>query len=222
MPRLLVLFCLLPGCLLAASADERRLRTAARVFEEVMSSADRAIPQRLLARARCVVIVPGLKKAAFLLGARYGRGFVTCRNPDGPGWTAPAAIRIEGGSFGLQFGGKESDLVLLIMNERGLERLLASRFTLGGQVSVSAGPVGRSAAAETDALMTAEILSWARSRGVFAGVSLEGASLRQDVAVNRNLYGRVLDNREILTMPPVAPAAAQPLLDALNRHSGGQ
>jgi lipid-binding SYLF domain-containing protein len=210
---------LLPGLLLAEEAHERRLQEAEAVFSEVMSASDKAIPQSLLDKSRCAIIVPGLKKGAFLFGAKYGRGFVTCRKKDGPGWTAPAAVRIEGGSFGLQAGGKETDVILLVMNDRGVERLLSSQFTLGGQASIAAGPVGRTAAAETDALMSAEILSWSRSRGVFAGLSLQGATLRQDLAVNRAMYGRTLENKEILRDPPEPPKAAAGLLAALNKYS---
>jgi lipid-binding SYLF domain-containing protein len=208
-----------PDLFAADPAHVRRLQAAEAVFSEVMSASDKAIPQSLLDKSRCVIIVPGLKKGAFFFGARFGRGFVTCRRKEGPGWIAPGAVRIEGGSFGLQVGGKETDVILLVMNERGVERLLTSQFTLGGQASVAAGPVGRTAAAETDALMTAEILSWSRSRGVFAGVSIQGATLRQDLGVNRSLYGRTLENKEILQSPPAPPSAAEGLIATLNKYS---
>lgn len=208
-----------PDLFAADLAHVRRLQAAEAVFSEVMSASDKAIPQSLLDKSRCVIIVPGLKKGAFLFGARFGRGFVTCRRKEGSGWIAPGAVRIEGGSFGLQLGAKETDVILLVMNERGVERLLTSQFTLGGQASVAAGPVGRTAAAETDALMTAEILSWSRSRGVFAGVSIQGATLRQDLGVNRSLYGRTLENKEILQSPPAPPSAAEGLIATLNKYS---
>jgi lipid-binding SYLF domain-containing protein len=197
----------------------KRLQAAATVFEEIMSVPDKAIPQELLDKAHCVAVVPGLKKGAFIFGAKYGKGYFSCRKKSGVGWTAPATVRIEGGSFGLQIGGSETDVILLVMNERGAERLLSSKFTLGGDASVAAGPVGRTAAAQTDAFMTAEILSWSRSRGVFAGISLQGATLRQDVSENRALYGRSLENREIITQELPPPKAAERLLNALNKYS---
>jgi lipid-binding SYLF domain-containing protein len=201
------------------AAHLKRLAAAETVFREVMEIPDRAIPQELLDRSHCVVVVPGLKKGAFVFGGKYGRGFLSCRKKDGLGWTGPAAVRIEGGSFGFQVGGKETDVVLLVMNERGAERLLSSRFTLGGQASVAAGPVGRTAGAQTDAFMTAEILSWSRSRGVFAGVSLQGATLRQDLGANRALYGRTLETREIVLQDRPVPEAAAPLISLLNKYS---
>ncbi len=197
----------------------RRLETAATVFEEIMSVPDKAIPQELLDKAHCVAVVPGLKKGAFIFGAKYGKGYFSCRKKSGVGWTGPATVRIEGGSFGLQIGGSETDVILLVMNERGAERLLSSKFTLGGDASVAAGPVGRTVTAQTDALMTAEILSWSRSRGVFAGISLQGATLRQDVSENRALYGRSLENKEIITQELPPPKAAERLISALNKYS---
>lgn len=209
----------LPLAGFAEPAYEKRLRDARLVFEEVMGIAEKAIPQSLLDKAECVVIVPGMKKGAFIFGARYGRGFLSCRVKGGPGWTPPGAVRIEGGSFGLQVGGKETDVILLVMNEKGASRLMTSQFTLGGQASVAAGPVGRTASAETDALLSAEILSWSRSRGIFAGISLQGATLRQDLGVNREMYGRTMENREVIEQKPKAPAAAEGLLSVLNRYS---
>lgn len=210
---------LLPAMLLAEQSFEKRLHDAELVFTEVMGISDKAIPQSLLDSAKCVVIIPGMKKGAFFFGARYGRGFLSCRAQGGPGWTPPGAVRIEGGSFGLQIGGKETDVILLVMNEKGASRLMSSQFTLGGQASVAAGPVGRTATAETDALLTAEILSWSRSRGVFAGIALQGATLRQDLGVNREMYGRTMENREIVEQKPKAPKAAEGLLTVLNRQS---
>jgi SH3 domain-containing YSC84-like protein 1 len=204
---------------LAQSNDIKRLNAAEAVLSEIMAVPERSIPQDLLDRSQCVVVVPGLKKGAFFFGGQYGRGFFTCRKENRVGWKAPAAIRIEGGSFGLQIGGKEADVVMLVMNERGAERLLSSRFTLGGQASVAAGPVGRSASADTDAYMTAEILSWSRSRGVFAGISLQGATLRQDLDVNRELYGKTLENREIMKQDLPVPEPATGLLAVLDKYS---
>lgn len=204
---------------LFAETVQERLGTAADVFSEVMDVPDNAIPQELLTKAHCAVVVPGLKKAAFVFGGKFGRGFVTCRKLSGPGWGAPGAIRVEGGSFGLQIGGSSSDVVLLVMNKRGMDKLLSSQFTIGGDASAAAGPVGRNASANTDALMHAEILSWSRSRGVFAGVSLEGATLRQDEDANREMYGRQLENNEIVMKGIAPPKGAERLLSLLGKHS---
>jgi len=203
-----------------ASADElsesaKRLDLSATVLEEIMQSPDKSIPQDLLAKAHCAVIVPGVKKGAFFVGGKYGKGCITCRTKDGKGWTAPGTVRMEGASLGFQFGGSESDVILLVMNERGAERLLSSKFTLGAEAAVAAGPVGRDAKAETDALLTAEILSWSRSRGAFAGVSLSGSTLREDLDDNRALYGRTLENKEIVVGELPAPEAAKKLLAVL-------
>jgi lipid-binding SYLF domain-containing protein len=192
------------------------------VFGEVMDISDKAVPQSLLDKSSCIVVVPGMKKGAFIFGAKYGRGFLSCRKKDGVGWAAPGAVRIEGGSFGLQIGGSETDVIMLVMNERGVERLLSSKFTIGGDASAAAGPVGRTATAETDAMMTAEILTWSRSRGLFAGVSLQGATLRQDLDVNKELYGESLQNKDIVTTDRAAPAAAAQFLSLLNRYSSRQ
>jgi lipid-binding SYLF domain-containing protein len=193
-----------------------RLEAAVAVFDEVTTMGDKAIPADLLGRAECVAMVPGLKKGAFVVGAKYGRGFVSCRR--GSGWSAPAGIVIEGGSVGFQIGGTEIDLVLAIMNKRGVDRLLSSRFTLGADASVAAGPIGRTAAAQTDARMTAEILSWSRSRGVFAGVALDGATLRGDTDANLDLYGKRLTVRDIVTGTVDVPAVARPLIDRLSKY----
>ncbi len=193
-----------------------RLEATVEVFDEVTTMSDKAIPSDLLKKAECVAIVPGLKKGAFVVGAKYGRGFVSCRQ--GTGWSAPAGIIVEGGSFGFQIGGSEIDVVLTVMNKRGVGRLLSSRFTLGGDATIAAGPVGRSASAQTDAMMTAEILSWSRSRGIFAGVALEGATLRGDEETNRDLYGRRLSVRDIVTGSEPVPPAARPLLERLAKY----
>jgi lipid-binding SYLF domain-containing protein len=208
------------GVLCAQPDHVKRLNAAATVFSEVMDTPDKAIPQELMDKAQCVVVVPGLKKGAFIFGAKYGKGFISCRKKGGLGWTGPACVRIEGGSFGLQIGGSEIDVIMLVMNERGAKRLLSSKFTLGGDASVAAGPVGRTASAETDAYMTAEILTWSRSRGVFAGVSLQGATLRQDLSDNRKLYGQTLENKEILTKEMAPPESAKGLVSLFNKYSG--
>lgn len=213
---------LMLGCvsLFAANKDNtERLGKAATVFDEVMGISDKAIPQTFLDKSECVVLVPGLKKGAFIVGAKYGRGFISCRNAGGAGWSAPGAVRVEGGSFGFQIGGSETDVIMLVMNERGVERLLRSKFTLGGDASVAAGPVGRDASAQTDAMMTAEILTWSRSRGVFAGVSLQGATLRQDIDVNTDLYGKAYENAQIVKSGLAVPDAAQNMISLLSKYS---
>jgi lipid-binding SYLF domain-containing protein len=206
------------GLLAAQSDHEKRLEEAAAVFEEVMQTPDKGIPQDLLDKAHCTVIVPGLKKGAFIVGAKYGRGFMVCRT-GGVGWSAPGSVRVEGGSFGFQIGGSETDVIMLVMNERGAQRLLSSKFTLGGDAAVAAGPVGRTASAETDAYRRAEILTWSRARGVFAGISLQGATLRQDTSANKDLYGKPYANRDIVTRAVQPPASAAKLLQLLNRYS---
>jgi lipid-binding SYLF domain-containing protein len=181
-------------------------------------ASDSGIPQNLLAKARCVVVVPGVKKAALGFGGQYGRGYISCRK-DAGGWSAPGGIRVEGGSVGFQIGGSETDVVLLVLNERGADRLLSSRFTVGAEASVAAGPVGRNASAQTDATMMAEILAWSRARGVFAGVSLQGSTLREDSGENEELYGRTVTNREVVTGTMAPPAAAAELMAALAKAS---
>jgi SH3 domain-containing YSC84-like protein 1 len=197
----------------------KRLDEAAAVFSEVMAAPDKGIPQELLENAHCIVIVPDLKTGAFIVGGKYGKGYMSCRNKRGPGWSAPATVRIEGGSVGFQIGGSSTDLIMLVMNERGADKLLESKFTLGAEGSVAGGPVGRTATAQTDAQMHADILSWSRSQGLFAGISLQGATLRQDLDDNATLYGKRLENREIVTKGIRPPRAAARLLALLNKYS---
>jgi len=202
----------------------KRLEESAAVFSEVMSAPDKGIPRDLVEKAHCIVIVPGLKKGAFVVGGQYGKGYLSCRNRNDGGWSAPATVRMEGGSFGLQIGGSETDLIMLVMNRHGADKLLSSEFTLGAEGEVAAGPVGRTGTAETDALMRAEILSWSRSRGVFVGIALKGATLRQDLDDNEALYGKRIDNREIVTSgiaPPPAAARLLALLDSYPSHVAG-
>jgi lipid-binding SYLF domain-containing protein len=206
--------------LLAADNEPvKRLDEAAAVFSEVMGAPDKGIPQDLLQKAHCIVIVPSLKTAGFVLGGKYGKGYLSCRNAGGTGWSAPGTVRIEGGSIGFQIGGSSTDLIMLVMSERGADKLLASKFTLGAEGSVAAGPVGRTTTAQTDAQMHADILSWSRSQGLFAGVSLEGATLRQDLDDNKVLYGKPLENRAIVTTGVRTPTAAAKLIALLNRYS---
>ncbi len=195
----------------------KRVSDATNVFSEIMATPDKGIPQELLENARCIVIVPDLKTAAFFFGAKYGKGIVSCRREGG--WSAPATVRIEGGSVGFQIGGSETDLIMLVMNHGGMDKLLSSKFTLGAEGSVAAGPVGRTATAQTDAQMHAEILSWSRSQGLFAGIALEGATLRQDLDDNQALYGRKLENREIVTTRVRMPKVAMRLISMLNKYS---
>lgn len=204
---------------LAAETAQERLADSARVFSDIMKTPDKGIPQDLLAKAQCVVIIPGMKKAAFVVGAEYGRGFAECRKEDGRGWGAPAAVRMEGGSVGLQIGGSETDLVLLLMTKRGMARLTEDKFQLGADASVAAGPVGRTSNASTDASLTAEILAWSRAKGLFAGISVNGASLRPDADHNAELYGKKMDNKEVLMGSMAPPDAARPLIRELDRYS---
>jgi lipid-binding SYLF domain-containing protein len=201
-----------------ADTPRERLNDATELFSEIMRTPDKGIPQDLLGKAHCVVLVPGLKTAAFVVGGKYGRGFAICRSSGG-GWGAPAAVRVEGGSFGFQIGASSTDVVMLIMNERGMRRLLEDKFTLGAEASVAAGPVGRSTSAQTDAQLSAEILTWSRSKGLFAGIALSGATLRNDSDENQALYGRKLHNKEILQTNMQPPAEAATLISTLNRYS---
>jgi len=197
----------------------QRLDAAATVFSQVMGTPDKGIPQEMLEHAHCIVIVPDLKTGAFIVGGKYGKGVLSCRNKVGPGWSAPGTVRIEGGSFGFQIGASSTDLIMLIMTERGADKLLASKFTLGAEGSVAAGPVGRTATAQTDVQLHADILSWSRSQGLFAGIALEGATLRQDTDDNQAIYGKRLSNREIVMQKRRVPAEATKLVNELNKYS---
>jgi len=196
-----------------------RLDASADALTDMMRASDHGIPQDLIDKAHCVVVVPGMKKAGFIFGGKYGRGFAVCRRHDGVGWSAPAAMRVEGGSFGFQIGASDTDVVLLVTNDRGMKHLLSDKFTLGGEATVAAGPIGRDASAQTDAMMHAEMLSYSRSRGLFAGISLEGATLRPDEDTNRELYGHDSTNREILTGDFKTPTAASKFERSLNPDS---
>ena len=197
----------------------KRLDDSAAVFSEVMAAPDKGIPQEMLEHAHCIVIVPDLKTGAFIVGGKYGKGYLSCRNKGEAGWSAPGTVRIEGGSVGFQIGGSSTDLIMLVMNERGADKLLASKFTLGAEGSVAAGPVGRTATAQTDVQLHADILSWSRSQGLFAGLALEGATLRQDLDDNSTIYGTRLENRDIVTSRRRVPPAATKLINLLNKYS---
>ena len=205
---------------LYAETAAERLADSATIRKEVMDAPDKGIPSDLLRSAHCVVIVPGLKKAGLIVGGKYGRGFLVCRGAD-KSWGAPAALRIEGGSFGFQIGASESDVIMLLMDERSVQGIVASKFTLGGDADVAAGPVGRSATAQTDATMRAKILSYSRSRGVFAGIALTGATLRQDLDENNEMYGRQWTTREIVDGRVAPPRAASDLIELLTKYSRG-
>lgn len=201
-----------------ASDETERLGAARESLQEILAIPDKGIPEDLLKKAQCVVVVPGMKKGAFIVGGEYGKGFVSCRGAKAQQWSAPAAIRMEGGSVGFQIGGSETDVVLLVMNQKGADRLMSSQFKLGGDASVAAGPVGRTANAATDATMRAEILSWSKSRGVFAGVSLSGSTLREDRGANKSLYGKEVGTREIVSGGVAPPVDAKPFLAVLAKH----
>jgi lipid-binding SYLF domain-containing protein len=202
-----------------ADTAAERLATSAMVLTEIMATPDQSIPEDLLQSAYCVVVVPGVKQAGFIVGAKYGRGFAVCRKDNHAGWGAPAAVRIEGGSFGFQIGASATDVVMLVMDQRSINGLLSSKFTLGGGAEVAAGPVGRSGSAQTDATFQAKILSYSRSRGVFAGIALTGATLREDRDENKELYGRSVSNKQIVDGAVMPPESANALLELLNKYS---
>ena len=207
---------LLAGPSLVLTADSERLKDASLVLTEMAGMGDKGIPTSLIAKSRCIVIIPSLKKAAFVVGGQYGRGYMSCRK-DGS-WSGPAGIRVEGGSVGFQIGGSATDVILLVMNERGVDKLLGNEFKVGADASVAAGPIGREASAQTDITMRAEMLAWSRSRGVFAGVALQGSTLREDSGENKELYGRAVTNREIVTGQVAAPKIAEDFLKALSKY----
>jgi len=192
------LISLASGLLIADKATDERLANAAKAFNEIMSVPDKGIPGSVLNKAECVVVVPGMKKGGFIVGGSFGKGTVSCRNKDKSGWGAPAMVELGGGSVGLQIGAESTDVVMLIMNREGIDSLLKDKFTLGGDASVAAGPVGREATAETDAALKAKILSYSRSKGIFGGVSLQGSTLQQDEGAIKAVYGKQLNASDIL------------------------
>ena len=198
--------------------DVARTQKAAQVFKEIMDTPDQAIPHDLLESAKCIAIIPGDKKFAFIFGGNYGRGVATCRTAHG--WSAPMFVAMDGGSVGYQIGGSSTDLVMLFMNDRALHSLLSDKFKLGADASVAAGPVGRSAAAGTDLKLNAEILSYSRSKGVFAGVSLDGAVVQADQSGDHALYGAKVDRHEILDGQVQVPASAKDLIHELHAYTG--
>ncbi len=196
--------------------DVKRTQKAAQVFKEIMDTPDRGIPQELLETVKCIAIIPGDVKFAFIFGGNYGRGLATCRT--GHGWSAPMFVAIEGGSVGYQIGGSSTDLVMLFMNDHALQSLLSDKFKIGADASVAAGPVGRHAAADTDAKMKAEILSYSRAKGVFAGVSLDGAVVQADKSGDEAMYGEHVDRHEILSGKVPVPESARPLLHEISEY----
>jgi len=214
--------CLSAPSLMADNKREKeRLENCGVVIQEIMDIPDN-IPQDLIDKADCVIIYPSVVKAAFIFGGSYGRGAMTCRTGEkftGP-WSAPTMMALEGGSFGFQIGGDATDFVLLIMNEKGANSVMSSKVKLGADAAAAAGPVGRTASAETDVVMKAEILSWSRARGVFAGVSLSGSTMRSDDDANKNLYGQKLNAKEIVRQGKVmTPDAGKQLIDLLQMTS---
>jgi lipid-binding SYLF domain-containing protein len=217
----LVLLACTPAWAVDKQKDEDRLTKSGTVLNEILDIPDN-IPRALLDKAECVVVFPSVLKAAFIFGASYGRGSMTCRSGkdfDGP-WGAPTMMALEGGSFGLQLGGEATDFVLLIMNDRGANAVLSSKVKLGGDASAVAGPVGREASAETDLTMRAEILSYSRARGLFAGISLAGSTIRPDNGANEKIYGRRIPAKDIALSGTIqAPPSANKLLSTLNART---
>jgi SH3 domain-containing YSC84-like protein 1 len=198
--------------------DVARTQRAGQVFKEIMDTPDKGIPHDLLESAKCIAIIPGDKKFAFIFGGSYGRGLVACRTARG--WSAPLFIAIDGGSVGYQIGGSSTDIVMLFMNDHAVHSLLSDKFKLGAEASVAAGPVGRSAAAATDLKLSAEILSYSRSKGVFAGVSLDGAVVQADQSGDEALYGTKVDRRQILDGTVRIPESAKNLMHELHAYAG--
>ena len=203
----------------AQKTASARLQAATTDLHEMMTASDKGIPQDLLDKATCVVVVPNLKKGGFIVGAEYGKGFFTCRKAQGVGWSAPGSLRISGGKFGLLIGVAETDLIMLVMNKSGMEHMISDKFQIGGEASAAAGPVGRDSSAMTDAMLHAEILTWSRQRGLFGGIDLTGAAVTGDEDSNRELYGNSITNREIVEGGIPVPAEAQPFIHALTRDS---
>jgi len=215
---LCVIACLASSVVFASDDDDEnkaadRIKAAATVLDEIQSAPDTGIPEDVLSSAECVAVVPSMLKAGFVIGARYGRGVASCRTSKG--WSAPAFLTIKGGSFGLQIGGQAVDLVMLIMNQNGMKNMLSSKFKLGADASVAAGPVGRAATADTDWKLRAQVLSYSRARGVFAGLELSGAGIHQDKDSTREFYGHMVPFKTSLTGAVEAPPAAYPFLNTL-------
>lgn len=218
---LVILSVLIGGSIAAANSsqtqDTERIQRATEVFHEVMATPDKAIPQELLSSAKCIAIVPGEKKFAFVVGGNYGKGLVTCRTAKG--WSAPAFLMLGGGSYGFQIGGSSTDIVMIFRNRNGLESLLSDKFKIGAGATAAAGPVGRHASADTDLKLHSEILTYARSRGVFAGVSLNGAVVKPDRSGDRALYGPNATTKRIVGGEVAVPEAAKPLNQEISKYA---
>lgn len=220
----LSLVCVFAFSAFAQSAKDKedvavRLSEATTVLTEMTEISDSGIPRELIDKSECILVIPSMKQGGFIVGAKYGRGFMSCRHSSGKGWSHPAAVRTEGGSFGLLVGGQATDVIAIVKSRRGAERLMSSRFTLGGEVSAAAGPVGRTSSAMTDAQMSAEILSWSRSRGVYAGLNLQGGTIREDQKANQVLYGKQLTTRTVLSSDGLRSDRAAEFVAALNKIS---
>ena len=200
-----------------STQESKRIQESAAVLSEIHGQPDKDIPQDLWEKAQCVIVIPSLKKAAFVVGGEYGKGLMSCRHAGA--WGAPVFMQLAKGSWGAQIGAESIDLVLLVMNNRGMEKMLQDKVSLGADASVAAGPVGRTAAAATDAQMNAEILTYSRAQGLFAGIDLSGGVLKPDEDANRNLYGRTRSARTVLSDGTKAPAVTQPFMTALRRES---
>ena len=209
----------IPAASLASDRDDdvTRVHRAAEVFKDIMNTPDKGIPRELLESAKCVAIIPGEKKFALIIGGNYGRGVATCRT--GAGWSAPMFVAVDGGSVGYQIGGSSTDIVMLFMNDHALQSLLSDKFKLGADATVAAGPVGRQAAADTDAKLKAEILTYSRAHGVFAGVSLDGSAVQADKSGDNAMYGPDVSRRQILDGKVTPPESARELVDALGTYS---
>ena len=220
---LFLTMCLCLGLpVVAQEKEDHRLQESYDVLRDVLQAPDKGIPHDLLDKAKCVIVVPSMKKGAFIVGASYGRGVMVCRSGEdfAGNWSAPAMFALEGGSFGFQAGGQATDYVILVMNEKGAKSVMSSKVKLGGEASIAAGPVGRMSSAETDAAMNAEMLSWSRSKGVFGGLSLEGSTIRSDDEANKKLYGKDVNAKQIIVERDVkSPAAAQSLEQLLTSTS---
>ena len=202
--------------LVVLRADADRLKNATDVVNQMVTGGDKGIPASLFAKAKCAVVIPSVKKAALGIGGQYGAGYASCRK--GSGWTAPASVKIEGGNAGLEIGGVATDVILLVMNDTGMQNILNDKFTFGANAGVAAGPVGREASAQTDATLHAGILAYSHSKGAFAGLALEGSSLHEDSSENKALYGKEISNKEILAGGVKVPDMAQAFIAALSKH----
>jgi len=216
--RVVLFAIMLSSVAFASEAASSRLQSAATVMDEIMAAPDKGIPSDILGSAKCVAVVPSLLKGGFVVGGAHGRGMATCRM--GSGWSAPAPLTTTGGSIGLQIGGQAVDVIMVIMNDRGMQALLTSKFKLGADASVAAGPVGRQAEGSTDWKLRAEVLTYSRARGLFAGISFNGAVIKQDEDATRELYGRMVDFKSILTGSVQTPQAAEPFLASVRKAAG--